>query len=58
MLVVVAASLAVEAFDHAGHGHDPSRPDSDAALRTTLATGLALIAVYHGLWVVFMLRLF
>jgi hypothetical protein len=55
-MIGVAALAAVQAFDRAAHpapGLDPA-----ASLRTTLAIGLALLAVYQGLWVVYMLRLF
>lgn len=56
-LVVVVALLAVEAFDRAAH---PVGQDAAAVplLRTLLLTGLALIAAYHGLWALFMMRLF
>ncbi|MBW3547722.1 MAG: hypothetical protein KY452_06260 [Actinobacteria bacterium] len=56
VFIVVASWLAIEAFDRAAHRPDSSGPD--AFLRAAFGTGLALIAVYHGLWVVFMLRLF
>ena len=55
--IVVVALLAVEAFDRAGH---PVDGDTGALplLRTSLLTGLGLIAVYHGLWAILMVRLF
>lgn len=56
VLIVVASWLAIEAFDRAAHRPDSSGPDG--FLGIAFGTGLALIALYHGLWVVFMLRLF
>lgn len=55
-MIGVAGLAAVEAFDRAAH--PPAGVDPAASLRTTLALGLALLAVYQGLWVVSMLRLF
>lgn len=56
VLIIAASWLAIEAFDRAAHGSEAWAPD--ASLRTAFGTGLALLVVYHGLWVVFMLRLF
>lgn len=56
LLIVAASFLAVEAFDrvaHPGGGHPPAE-----SLRRAFAVGLGLVVTYHGLWVVFMLRLF
>ena len=55
-MIGAAAVAAVAAFDRAAH--PPAGIDPTAALRTTLAVGLALLAVYQGLWVVYMLQLF
>ncbi len=56
LLIVAASFLAVEAFDRAAHpggGHLPAE-----SLRCAFGVGLGLVVAYHGLWVVFMLRLF
>ncbi|MEA2843365.1 MAG: hypothetical protein QOJ69_1036, partial [Actinomycetota bacterium] len=55
-MIGAAALAAVAAFDKAAH--PPAGVDPAAALRTTLVVGLALLAVYQGLWVVYMLQLF
>lgn len=55
LFIMVASWLAIEAFDRAARAPEYRGPD---ALRTALGAGMALIALYHGLWVVFMLRLF
>ena len=55
-MIGAAALAAVAAFDRAAH--PPAGLDPAASLRTTLAVGLALLAVYQGLWVVYMLQLF
>jgi hypothetical protein len=55
-LIASASFLAVETFDRAAHASASRGPE--ASLRATFAVGLALIGVYHGLWVVFMMRLF
>ncbi len=55
-MIGAAALAAVAAFDTAGH--PPAGLDPAAALRTTLVVGLTLLAVYQGLWVVYMLQLF
>lgn len=56
VLIVAASGLAIEAFDRAAHGPDSS--GTDACLGTAFGAGLALVALYHGLWALFMLRLF
>lgn len=55
-LIAGASFLAVMTFDRAAHATASRGPE--ASLRTSFAVGLALIGVYHGLWVVFMMRLF
>ena len=56
MIGRAAALAAVAAFDRAAH--PPTTLDPAASLRTTLAVGLALLAAYQGLWVVYILQLF
>ncbi len=55
-LIVGVSVLAVQAFDVAAH--PAAGGDAAADLETTLVTGVALIAVYHALWALYMVRLF
>ncbi|MGI9079683.1 MAG: hypothetical protein ACR2GF_02470 [Acidimicrobiales bacterium] len=55
-LIVVVSLLAVEAFDVAAHPGPGG--DGAAGLQASLVTGLGLIAVYHALWALYMVRLF
>jgi len=56
VVVVVAAILAVESFDQAPAPREAG--EDGAAVRASLRIGLALVLVYHGLWALYMNRLF
>jgi len=54
-LIVGVSVFAIQAFDAAAH---PGAGNGVAQLDATLAIGLGLVAVYHGLWALYMVRLF
>jgi hypothetical protein len=58
LLVVLAGSsaAAIESFEHAGRSDDGD--DGKGGLRGSLRAGFTVLAVYHGLWAIYMLRLF